>query len=1157
MSQNPSENRDPNIDLTRDDPASSTSPVGTGAQQHVRLDSDDLPPERIERLGQFLSDSTLGNVTDDVKHPGKNFFPIDGGNQRVATPTVGEGDSTQVKYTDLIDAAKREFDELKNASAFDGENLPPLSDRAKGHYFLEGGPASNAIGGLNTEGAHTYVEKQLDDPVQNSRWAHIGKRTISETTQGNNPFFSRPVGVPSSLPGELQGKNTDGNSQSAHSSFQTYSHGGSIEANADRNVSTFWDDYFARMSRVGAALTIKATGRDTSTYANGNTEQEANRILSNVGKTAIDAMGDIEEGDLSGHWARKDLEDMYASNAFQDGDTTNILDKGEMNKRFGKQIKSHGSESNGSVNTKSWGQSYSWDDPFVQEGLPGAGSKALTAVAEMAQVYLFCAVRAALVGLLFGAARVIEGGKKEFVWANPDDPQNVKGTELKKGSSRYNSIIRDGLIEKHQERRAERAAEMGVSNKLAISGRVAVQGLVDQTLRTVNDEVINLPRALLREVSLYIPRNYLTQLENTFEPDESGVGVLKLVGHSLFISTAYLLATVGGLTEFAGNLLLQDFGKSLGFWRSIFKEVTRSRAEFVTRREKEGWYSGFLKFLGKDDKCTGFMNYLAMLGDMTVASGVSGPINFPIMDVPLDHVPDFPTLRPSKYRDSNGRSTTGVTSTPSMFLLPGWVSDSFSSENDLVSHVSGRQPGTFGAALRGKENRSAYAKFTAEEQELIQKRFQTPKSNNRFTTRQVQLMEDQLEAEYMPFYLQDLRTNEIISFHAFLTSLSDSYTGDWASQKGFGRLEAVQTYGGASRSIGVAFTMVATSKEDFDELWWKANKLVTMVYPQWSKGTTLQNGNNKFVQPFSQVMTASPLARLRVGDLFTSNYSKENMARMMGADDMENFAWDEFEPSEGRNDAGTYIHNKDLIAFLRKRKKRKEANDLTVQLKNGQLYSRVYLSPVEPYDEEGDFRSQVKFTINYERPVIELLGGPVYSVPSNAYVVDIPPEAFLLRNAGLRVLELPNGSGPTGDLEITQYSQLNFPTIFTNSNPIIKSFESNMGRGIAVAINSITFDYKMGSFPWELEPGNRAPRWIDVQLGVVPIHDITPGLDHRGFNRAPVYKVGDYAKSISGDSHYDNGTYNAVLQNIKDGHRNALKGKEYDREAPDEGDESE
>ena len=163
----------------------------------------------------------------------------------------------------------------------------------------------------------------------------------------------------------------------------------------------------------------------------------------------------------------------------------------------------------------------------------------------------------------------------------------------------------------------------------------------------------------------------------------------------------------------------------------------------------------------------------------------------------------------------------------------------------------------------------------------INERWQA-RATSRFSADQVRRIEDQLEAEHVPFYIQDLRTNEIISFHAFLTSISDSYAADWNGQKGFGRLEAAQIYGGGSRSIAVSFSMVPMNEEDFDEMYVKINKLTTLVYPQWSEGTTISTNSGTFVQPFSQVPTASPLCRIRVGDLFTSNYSKQSMARMMG-----------------------------------------------------------------------------------------------------------------------------------------------------------------------------------------------------------------------------------------------------------------------------------
>ena len=50
-------------------------------------------------------------------------------------------------------------------------------------------------------------------------------------------------------------------------------------------------------------------------------------------------------------------------------------------------------------------------------------------------------------------------------------------------------------------------------------------------------------------------------------------------------------------------------------------------------------------------------------------------------------------------------------------------------------------------------------------------------------------------------------------------------------------------------------------------------------------GETGAEKTYEFIQPFSQVMGATPLIRLRVGDVIKSNYSKFNLARMFGIGD--------------------------------------------------------------------------------------------------------------------------------------------------------------------------------------------------------------------------------------------------------------------------------
>lgn len=146
----------------------------------------------------------------------------------------------------------------------------------------------------------------------------------------------------------------------------------------------------------------------------------------------------------------------------------------------------------------------------------------------------------------------------------------------------------------------------------------------------------------------------------------------------------------------------------------------------------------------------------------------------------------------------------------------------------------------------------------------------------------VKEMENELEMEYMPFYFHDLRTNEIISFHAFLEDVKDSYSVAYQSTKGYGRIDNVHIYKDTDRSISVSWVMFATSRKDFDSLWFSVNKMITMLYPQWSKGKRVRAGDHKFVQPFSQIPTASPVIRLRVGDLIRSNYSRYNLSKLFG-----------------------------------------------------------------------------------------------------------------------------------------------------------------------------------------------------------------------------------------------------------------------------------
>jgi hypothetical protein len=77
-------------------------------------------------------------------------------------------------------------------------------------------------------------------------------------------------------------------------------------------------------------------------------------------------------------------------------------------------------------------------------------------------------------------------------------------------------------------------------------------------------------------------------------------------------------------------------------------------------------------------------------------------------------------------------------------------------------------------------------------------------------------------------------------------------------------------------------------------------------------------------------------------------------------------------------------------------------------------------------------------------------------------------------------------------------------------NAVVKSFKSAGGKGLAGFIDSLNFDW-YDKVLWDTDVGNKAPMMCKVTLSFSPIHDISPGLDSQGYNRAPVYPVGFYA----------------------------------------------
>lgn len=281
-------------------------------------------------------------------------------------------------------------------------------------------------------------------------------------------------------------------------------------------------------------------------------------------------------------------------------------------------------------------------------------------------------------------------------------------------------------------------------------------------------------------------------------------------------------------------------------------------------------------------KVVGFMNVLANIGDIAISleennllrsdgsvigsdsiiadtiesdSG-GGSILNPASLVYRNRLSNEATQEVMQIAGGKNHLAWGASTTPSKYILPNSI---IVGADDLGGAGTGRSLVAKLSTERGFEEAEA-----------------------RISPDMVTAMEDELDASYVPFYFHDLRTNEIVSFHAFLTEMTDGFTAEYGETSGYGRIGKVYTYKNTDRSISLGFIVAATNDTDFQRMWWKINKLITTVYPQYTAGRALKYQGEKFIQPFSQLPSASPLVRIRLGDVWKSNYSKFGLARLFG-----------------------------------------------------------------------------------------------------------------------------------------------------------------------------------------------------------------------------------------------------------------------------------
>lgn len=442
-------------------------------------------------------------------------------------------------------------------------------------------------------------------------------------------------------------------------------------------------------------------------------------------------------------------------------------------------------------------------------------------------------------------------------------------------------------------------------------------------------------------------------------------------------------------------------------------------------------------------------------------------------------------------------------------------------------------------------------------------------TKNRLSKELVEKMEEQLEADYMPFYVQDLRTNEILSFHAFLEETSEDFSVEYTQQDGYGRMDKVQIYKGATRKINVSFKMVATNPIDHDLMWYKINRLAMTIYPQWTQGREVNVGGIKFIQPFSQIPGATPVIRLRLGDLWRSNYSKQSIARLFGATTRE-----DFNIFSRTNQNAISVTYQEKIRMLTTALERGNfvTNQETIELPpNGQIllnptsvftpniskimlkgnYVNWYLNenfiPRQPSSTfllpEGTLVECLyigispglrdgSISLNFNKVLTNIHDQVGYSLPTKLGKqnrITIPIEDFKdfvhVETINKLMTELnlsrppPPAATAAADNQEVGLQDLN-PSVFFDDtkNPILKSFRSTYGKGLAGVVTEFKVDYGEAKGSWGTDASEflRAPKFVTITLGMQVIHDIPLGLDANGIMNAPIWPVGKMSRTIGG-----------------------------------------
>ena len=96
------------------------------------------------------------------------------------------------------------------------------------------------------------------------------------------------------------------------------------------------------------------------------------------------------------------------------------------------------------------------------------------------------------------------------------------------------------------------------------------------------------------------------------------------------------------------------------------------------------------------------------------------------------------------------------------------------------------------------------------------------------------------------------QTDDIMTFRAIITSLTDTYNPQWNPVQMIGRADPTYHYSGYSRDMNLDFTVAAADRDELKPIWRKLNALASYTAPEYNKNSIAMKG---------------PWMRITIGDL--------------------------------------------------------------------------------------------------------------------------------------------------------------------------------------------------------------------------------------------------------------------------------------------------